>query len=102
MAARPGVPAGADVPYGEVGSHPLSLPKEGEFATHSVHGCGRAVGSFCSWATEAGYLGENVMQRLKLPPILRTLPELLNEDQILRVLSIGLNRTLERLRNFST
>lgn len=42
------------------------------------------------------------MQRLKLPPILRTLPELLNEDQILRVLSIGLNRTLERLRNFST
>ncbi len=81
--------------------HPIAYPREGKLSIHYMHGCGRAVRSFSSWAAEEGYLAGNVMERMKLPPIPKILPEPLNEDQIRRVLSVCLDRSLERLRNFS-
>jgi site-specific recombinase XerD len=81
--------------------HPMSKPRSGKLAIQYIHGCGRAVRSFSSWAAEEGYLEENVMRRLKLPPLPKTLPEPLSEEQIRKVLSVSLDNTLERLRNFS-
>ena len=48
-----------------------------------------------------GYLDENVMRRLKLPQLPKTLPEPLTEEEIHRVLTVSLDQTYERLRNFS-
>jgi integrase/recombinase XerD len=59
------------------------------------------VRSFSTWAYEEGYLDENVMRRLKLPQLPKTLPEPLTEEEIQQVLSVCLDRTYERLRNFS-
>ncbi len=82
-------------------SHPLHAVKNGKLSVQYIHGCGRAVRSFSSWAYEEGYLEENVMQRLKLPKLPTTQPEPLNEEEIRRVLAVSLDGTLERLRNFS-
>jgi site-specific recombinase XerD len=49
--------------------HPMIKRKKGKLKIQYIHGCGRAVRSFSSWAYEEGYLEENVMQRLKLPKI---------------------------------
>jgi site-specific recombinase XerD len=51
--------------------HPLPRPpdahgKKGKLKTQYIHGLGRAVRSFSTWAYEEGYLEENVMRRLKL------------------------------------
>jgi site-specific recombinase XerD len=75
--------------------------KKGKLKIQYIHGCGRAVRSFSTWAYEEGYLDENVMRRLKLPKLPKSLPEPLGEEEIQRVLSATLDGTRERLRNFS-
>lgn len=81
--------------------HPMIGPKVGKLSIHYVNGIGRGLRSLSSWAFEEGYLDEHVMHRLKLPPLPKTQPEPLTEDEICRVLTMSLCRTLERLRNFS-
>lgn len=87
-----------DVKYS---SHPFLEARSGKLAVQYIHGCGRAMRSFSSWAYEEGYLEENVMQRLKLPKLPTIQPEPLSEEEICRVLAISLDHTLERLRNYS-
>jgi site-specific recombinase XerD len=82
-------------------NHPMHMEKKGKLKVQYIHGCGRAVRSFSTWAYEEGYLDENVMRRLKLPQIPKTFPEPLSEEEIERVLSATLEGTNERLRNFS-
>jgi site-specific recombinase XerD len=81
--------------------HPMIMRKKGKLKIQYIHGCGRAVRSFSSWAYEEGYLDENVMKRLKLPKIPITFPEPLSEEEIQRVLAAALEDTHESLRNFS-
>lgn len=81
--------------------HPMIAAQAGKLSISYVHGMGRALRSFSNWAHEEGYLEEHVMYRLKLPPIPKTQPEPLTEDEIRRVLTMALYHTLERLRNFS-
>jgi site-specific recombinase XerD len=81
--------------------HPMHKEKKGKLKTQYIHGLGRAVRSFSTWAYEEGYLEENVMRRLKLPQLPKTLPEPLTEDEIQKVLAASLDATRERLRNFS-
>jgi len=81
--------------------HPLIAKKEGKLAIQYIHGCGRAVRSFSTWANEEGYLDQNVMRRLKLPQLPKTLPTPLSKDEIERVLGASLDTTNERLRNFA-
>ena len=87
-----------DVKYRD---HPLIKPRSGKLSIQYIHGCGRSVRSFSSWATEEGYLEDNLMCRLKLPALPKTLPEPLSEEEIRRVLGICLDHTLVRLRNFA-
>ncbi len=82
-------------------NHPMHKEKKGKLKIQYIHGCGRAVRSFSTWAYEEGYLDENVMRRLKLPKLPKSLPEPLDEEEIQRVLSATLEGTRERLRNFS-
>jgi site-specific recombinase XerD len=81
--------------------HPMHKIQKGKLKIQYIHGLGRAVRSFSTWAYEEGYLDENVMRRLKLPQLPKTLPEPLTEEEIQQVLSVCLDRTYERLRNFS-
>jgi site-specific recombinase XerD len=81
-------------------NHPMRQAEDGKLKIQYIHGLGRAVRSFSSWAYEEGFLDENVMSRLKLPPLPKTLPEPLSEEEIDRVLTACLN-THERLRNFA-
>lgn len=89
---------GRDVKYS---FHPFLKERSGKLAVQYIHGCGRALRSFSSWAYKEGYLEENVMQRLKLPKLPTIQPEPLSEEEIHRVLAICLDHTLERLRNYS-
>lgn len=82
-------------------NHPMHKVQEGKLKIQYIHGLGRAVRSFSTWACDEGYLEENVMRRLKLPQLPKTLPEPLSEEEIQQVLSVCLDRTYERLRNFS-
>ena len=82
-------------------NHPMHNEKKGRLKPQYIHGCGRAVRSFSTWAYEEGYLDENVMRRLKLPKLPHKLPEPLSKEEIERVLSVTLEDTRERLRNFS-
>jgi integrase/recombinase XerD len=81
--------------------HPMHNEETGKLKVQYIHGLGRAVRSFSSWAYEEGYLDENVMHRLKLPHLPNTLPEPLSEEEIERVLKACLDDALERLRNFA-
>ncbi len=81
--------------------HPFHSEKEGKLKVQYIHGLGRAVRSFSSWAYDEGYLEENVMRRLKLPKLPKTLPEPLTEEEIQRVLTACLDSHLERERNFA-
>jgi integrase/recombinase XerD len=81
--------------------HPMHENKKGKLKIQYIHGCGRAIRSFSTWAYEEGYLDENVLRRLKLPKLPKTFPEPLSEEEIQRVLSATLDSTRERLRNFS-
>jgi site-specific recombinase XerD len=87
-----------DVKYRD---HPLIKPKSGKLSIYYIHGCGRAVRSFFSWVNEEGCLEDNIMGRLKLPALPKTLPEPLSEEEISRVLAICLDHTVESLRNFA-
>jgi site-specific recombinase XerD len=82
-------------------NHPMHKKKKGKLKVQYIHGCGRAIRSFSTWAYEEGYLDENVMRRLKLPKLPKTFPEPLSEEEIQRALSATLDSTRERLRNFS-
>jgi site-specific recombinase XerD len=82
-------------------NHPMHKRQKGKLKVQYIHGCGRSIRSFSTWAFEEGYLDENVMRRLKLPQLPKTLPEPLSEEEIQRVLSATLDGTRERLRNFS-
>lgn len=82
-------------------NHPMHKEKNGKLKVQYIHGCGRAIRSFSSWACDEGYLEDNVMRRLKLPQLPKTLPEPLTEEEIQRVLKASLENTQERLRNFS-
>jgi site-specific recombinase XerD len=53
------------------------------------------VRSFSTWAHEEGYLEENIMRRLKLPQLPKTLPEPLTEEEIQRVLAVSLDQTYD-------
>ncbi|HWQ04624.1 MAG TPA: tyrosine-type recombinase/integrase [Longilinea sp.] len=81
--------------------HPMRKTENGKLKVQYIHGMGRAIRSFCTWAFEEGYLDENVMRRLKLPALPKTLPEPLTEDEIELVLTASLDSIGERLRNFS-
>jgi site-specific recombinase XerD len=81
-------------------NHPMHKAEGGKLKIQYIHGLGRAVRSFSTWAYDEGFLEENVMRRLKLPPLPKTLPEPLSEEEIKRVLTACLN-THERLRNFA-
>jgi site-specific recombinase XerD len=81
--------------------HPMHHEQKGKLAIQYIHGCGRAVRSFSTWVNEEGYLDENVMRRLKLPKLPSTLPEPLTEPEIHKVLSVCLDNTYERRRNFA-
>jgi site-specific recombinase XerD len=81
--------------------HPMHLVEDGKLKVQYIHGLGRAIRSFSTWAFEEGYLEENVMRRLKLPQLPKTFPEPLSEEEIQSVLTTSLNDTDERLRNFA-
>ncbi len=81
--------------------HPLHKEQDGKLTIFYIHGLGRALRSFSTWAYEEGYLEENIMRRLKLPKLPTTYPEPLSQEEIERVLSACLDDTVERLRNFS-
>jgi site-specific recombinase XerD len=81
--------------------HPMHRVEEGKLKLQYIHGLGRAIRSFSTWAYEEGYLDENVMRRLKLPKLPNTFPEPLSEEEIQRVLKACLDDTDERLRNFA-
>ena len=81
--------------------HPMHQARRGKLKIQYIHGLDRAVRSFSTWAHEEGYLEENIMRRLKLPQLPKTLPEPLTEEEIQRVLAVSLDQTYERLRNFS-
>ena len=81
--------------------HPMHKERKGKLKPQYIHGCGRAIRSFSTWAYEEGYLDENIMRRLKLPKLPKKLPEPLSEEEIERVLSATLEDTRERLRNFA-
>jgi site-specific recombinase XerD len=82
-------------------NHPMHTEQRGKLKIQYIHGLGRAVRSFSTWAYEEGYLDENVMRRLKLPQLPKTFPEPLTEEEIHRILTASLNSTNERLRNFA-
>ena len=82
-------------------NHPMHKGKAGKLKIQYIHGLGRAIRSFSTWAYEEGYLEENVMHRLKLPKLPKTFPEPLTEDEIHRVLAASFEGTQERLRNFA-
>ena len=82
-------------------NHPMHNRIEGKLQIQYIHGLGRAIRSFSTWAYEEGYIEENVMRRLKLPKLPKTFPEPLSEEEIHQVLSATLGLTHERLRNFS-
>jgi integrase/recombinase XerC len=81
--------------------HPLHKVQKGKLKVQYIHGCGRVVHSFSTWAYQEGYLEENVMRRLKLPQLPKVLPEPLIELEIQSILAASLDNTQERLRNFS-
>ena len=81
--------------------HPMRAEEDGKLKVQYIHGLGRAVRSFSTWAFEEGYLDENVMRRLKLPQLPNTNPEPLSEEEIQRVLKVSLYETDEKLRNFA-
>ena len=81
--------------------HPMHKVQAGKLKVQYIHGCGRAVRSFSTWAFQEGYLEENVMRRLKLPSLPKVLPEPLTEVEIQSILAASLDNTQERLRNFS-
>jgi site-specific recombinase XerD len=82
-------------------NHPMHKERAGKLTVYYIHGLGRALRSFSSWAYEEGYLEENIMKKLKLPKLPTTFPEPLNEEEIERVLAACLDDTTERLRNYS-
>jgi site-specific recombinase XerD len=82
-------------------NHPLHKERDGKLTIYYIHGLGRALRSYSTWAHEEGYLDENVMRRLKLPKLPITYPQPLSPDEIEKVLSACLDDTIERLRNFS-
>ncbi len=81
--------------------HPMRMEEDGKLKVQYIHGLGRAVRSFSTWAFEEGYIEENVMRRLKLPQLPNTNPEPLSEEEIQRVLKASLYETDEKLRNFA-
>jgi site-specific recombinase XerD len=81
--------------------HPMHNEENGKLKVQYIHGLGRAVRSFSTWAYEEGYLDENVMRRLKLPHLPTTFPEPLSEEEIQSVLKACLDDALERTRNFA-
>jgi site-specific recombinase XerD len=81
--------------------HPMRTEEDGKLKVQYIHGLGRAVRSFSTWANEEGYLDENVMRRLKLPMLPKTNPKPLSEEEIQRVLKASLYETDERLHNFA-
>ena len=87
-----------DVKYRD---HPMKKQTPGKLKIQYIHGCGRAVRSFSTWAHEEGYLEENMMRKLKLPKLPKTFPEPLTEVEMQRVLAASLDNTQERLRNFA-
>jgi site-specific recombinase XerD len=82
-------------------NHPLHKEQDGKLTIYYIHGLGRALRSFSSWAYEEGYLEDNIMRRLKLPKLPITYPEPLSQEEIEKVLAACLDETSERLRNFS-
>lgn len=82
-------------------NHPMHKEQSGKLKIQYIHGLGRAIRSFSTWAYEEGYTDDNVMRRLKLPQLPNTFPEPLREDEIQRVLTASLDSTIERLRNFA-
>jgi site-specific recombinase XerD len=87
-----------DVKYRD---HPMIKQVKGKLQIQYIHGCGRAVRSFSTFANEEGYLEENVMRKLKLPQLPKTFPEPLTEAEIEKVLYASLENTQERLRNYA-
>lgn len=82
-------------------NHPMHKEQDGKLTIYYIHGLGRALRSFSSWAYEEGYLEDNIMRRLKLPKLPITYPEPLSQEEIEKVLAACLEETSERLRNFS-
>ena len=81
--------------------HPFHKEKEGKLKPQYIHGLGRAIRSFSTWAYDEGYLDENVMRRLKLPKLPKILPEPLTEEDIQRILTVCMDNLQERRRNFA-
>jgi len=81
--------------------HPFHKEKEGKLKVQYIHGMGRAVRSFSTWAYEEGYLDENVMRRLKLPKLPKTFPEPLTEEEIQRVLTVCMEGSKDKQRNLA-
>lgn len=82
-------------------SHLYHKETKGKLTIHYIHGLGRALRPFSSWAHEEGYLEENVKKRLKLPKLPATFPVPLTETEIEKVLSTCLEESVEPFRNFS-
>jgi site-specific recombinase XerD len=82
-------------------NHPLHKERDGKLTIYYIHGLGRALRSFSTWAHEEGYLEENIMRKLKLPKLPTTNPEPLSQDEIERILAVSLDDSSECLRNFS-
>jgi site-specific recombinase XerD len=82
-------------------NHPLHKEQNGKLTVYYIHGLGRALRSFSTWACEEGYMEENTMRRLKLPKLPTIFPEPLSQVEIERVLAACLDDTTERLRNYS-
>ncbi len=60
----------------------MHVPQPGGLKVQYIHGCGRAVRSFSTWAHREGYLEENIMRKLKLTKFPQTQPKPLGEEEL--------------------
>ena len=69
-------------------NHPYHKPDVGQrLSINTIQGHVRALRAFSNWATEQGYLQGDVFKKLPVPKLPKRLYEILNEEEITRILN---------------
>ena len=80
-------------------NHPRKHEVAGKLSSGYIHGIGRALKAFSSWAFQYRYLDINVLAGMDLPKIPKRQPIPLTEQEMKKVIEGALNSTLEWERN---